>query len=435
MSPAEYGAASMLTVSALLLTTLFAAPLEQLVFRLAARGGVGATAQLRAVGIYIYVMLPVAMAVAAIVCALWLPPIFGIAGSIWAIEIAAVGFMATATYFALPLVRARQDLRKFAALSLTSITAIATGKILLVIVLDYGVTGWAVSDLAGGVATTVVAVALVRIPKGRVGREAVASATRFALPLIPHRAAFWSLSSLSRPALGVVSTLAQVGILSFGLNLASVANLVLAEINRAVLPHYSRETFPAPTRETARATRVQFVLAFAVPAALAGALAAVGPVIIDRAFWPAFAPAALLLVGQVAYGLYLLPMNYTVQTAGKTSLSSLASAVGAFVILIAILVFGSRFGAMGVAVATAVGFSLMAVMAFGLTRVLRLKIRWRDSLPPRWTWCVGIAGVCAGVAALLSTPQSPQAYGAGLIAVTTTITFAWLALREHRTDS
>ncbi len=143
--------------------------------------------------------------------------------------------------------------------------------------------------------------------------------------------------------------------MSFGLNLASVAILVLSESNRAVLPRYSCEVFPAPTRETFAPVAWQLIAAFLVPAIVGGAggVAAVGGFIFAEAYWPSFFLTGVLLVGQAAYGLYLIPMNYLTQTAGLPKFSSLASGSGAVLILVSILLLAPpRYGAEGVAYAT-----------------------------------------------------------------------------------
>lgn len=410
MSPTEYGAASILTASALLLVTIVAAPLEQLVFRAAARGGDDAPALIRVCGVYCYAVLPILVAVVAGVVAVLVPQLFGISGSIWGLELLAVGFLPAATYFALPLVRARQALRRFVWLALTSVVATAVSKFVLIVIWNLGVLGWAVSDLISAVASAAMAIAIVRLPQARIERRHVREALNFAIPLIPHRASFWALSSMSRPAMATVSTLAQVGLLSFGMNLAAVANMILAEINQAVLPRYSRETFPAPSFETRAAVRWQLVLAAAVPALVGAGLAAAGGWIFDEAYWPSFALTGILLVGQMAYGLYLIPMNYLVQAAGLPKFSALASVSGAVLILVGIFALGRQLGALGVAYATAVGFLVMAVVALLLTRALKLRIRW--SL---WRFCwpemsLSVAGLTCSVAALSSPTGSASGY-------------------------
>lgn len=435
MTPAQYGAAAILTTSTVVLVTIGAAPLEQLVFRASARGGDDAPALLRVAGTYCYVVMPLVLAVVAAGVALFLPELFGMNGTIWAIELLAVGFQPAASYFALPYVRARQDLRRFVWLALTSVVLIAVSKLALVVVWGLGVEGWAISDLVSAVLSAVLAVALVRRPRARITTAHIREVLSFSIPLIPHRASFWALASLSRPALAMVSSLAQVGLLSLGLSLASVANMVLAEINQAVLPHYSRETFPAPTDETRTLVRWQLVLTVTVPALVGGGVALAGRWFIAEPYWPAFALTGVLLCGQVAYGLYLIPMNYLVQAAGLPKFSAVASVAGAVVIMIGIFVAGRRFGAVGVAYATTTGFVVMALVGFILTRIFKLDIRWQA-----WSSClpemiIATASLVLSVASLSCPVGSAAASINAALCILFALSAYVMVLRRRTSDS
>ena len=248
MSPTEYGAASMLTAASMLLIAILAGPLDTLVLRTVPRGGEEAPGLLRVAGVYCYILLPVTAALVATGFALFVPTFLDVPGSLWAIEILAIGLNAAMTMFALPMVKARQDLPRFVWLAGSSIVFVAVSKLMLLVVWQLGVLGWVISDLISAVLSAAVAMALVRPPRARVTLDHVRAVARFAVPLIPHHALIWAIFSLSLPALASVSTLAQVGLLSISLSVASTASFALLEINRAVQPRYSRETFPAPTR-------------------------------------------------------------------------------------------------------------------------------------------------------------------------------------------
>lgn len=381
MEPAEYGAASMLTATAMLLTSVLAAPLIQMIVRAAARGDENGPALLRAAGVYCYLLLPVVIACVALVFAIFVRELLGVSGRIWAVELLAIGLQPAAGVFAMWVAQAREDLNRFTYLAAVSVIATALSKAVLVVILKMGLLGWVLSDLLSAILTALLAFYLVRLPRVRIQSDHLRYALTFTVPLIPHTAALWAVSSLSRPAMAAVSTLEQVGLLSFGLNLALVANLVLTEVNRAVLPRYSRESFRAPTRETLAPVAWQLIAAFAVPAFVGAGVTVTGRWLFAEAYWPSFTLTGILLVGQAAYGFYLIPMNYLTQTAGKPKFSALASGAGALLILVAILVVGKRFGGEGVAYATALGYLAMAVVALGITRAHKLAIAWR-------AWCV-----------------------------------------------
>lgn len=381
ISPIEYGAASMLSAAGGLLGAVFAAPLVQLIIRAAARGEDNGPALLRTAGTYCYYVMPIGIALLAGCVALFVPEMLGVAGYLWGIELLAIGFSPAASTFAMWVAQAREDLARFAWLSASSIAATATTKILFVIVFKMGVLGWVLSDLLSAAFSAVLAVCLVRLPQARVDLQQIGYALRFTLPLIPHSVSFWVLLYLSRPAMAAVSTLQQVGLLAFSLNIAQVAGLVLAETNRAALPRYSREVFRAPTRQTINLVRWQLIGAFAVPATVACGVALAGRWIVAEEYWPSFLLTGILLVGQAALGLYLIPMNYLTQTAGITKSSMFASGAGAAAILVGILLLGHDFGAIAIAYATAGGYVLMAMVAVALTFAHKLQIDWKIWLP------------------------------------------------------
>lgn len=378
MPPAEYGKASMLTASSLLLTTVLAQPLDSLVFRSAARNDDASPAMLRLTCLYCYAFIPSVGLLSAGTVALLIPDFLGVNGHIWAIELAAVGFLPAMTCFALPVVQATQDLRRFACLASTSIFFMAASKIALVIVWPLGVTGWVISDLISGIASASVALLLVRPMRAAITSTHVRSALRFAVPLVPHKASFWAIASLSRPVMAAVSTLTQVGLLSLGWNIASVANLVLSEINRASMPQYSRESFPAPSNATLVTVRVQLALALAVPAVVGSFVALLGQLVFPPSYWPAFAVVGILLIGQASYGLYLVPANYQVQTAGSTKPVAFASSAGAALMLVLLLMVGRSHGAIGAACAITIGFASMLLIALLLSHLLKLDVRWKS---------------------------------------------------------
>jgi O-antigen/teichoic acid export membrane protein len=402
MSPSDYGAASMLTATAVVLVAVMAAPLDALVIRMVPRRDDEAPGQLRVAGIYCYLLLPVACGLVAAGFALFVPKFLGVAGFIWAIEILAVGFQPAMIVFALPMVQASQELRKFIWLAGNSVLVLASSKLLLLLVWHLGVLGWVLSDLISAVLSAALAMALVRPPRARLTARHMRAVAHFAVPLIPHKASAWAITSLSRPALAMVSTLAQVGLLSLGLNIAITVTLVMTEINRAVQPRYSRETFPAPTAHTYTPVKWQLVLALAVPAAVGAALALVGQWVFPAAYWPSFALTGVLLIGQAAYGVYPIAINYLVLSAGLPHYTGFATGTGALVILGSIFIFGHAYGAVGVAYATTAGYIAMAAVAVLLTRLTKLEIRWRAWAVSWPELAVSTAALACSVAALAS---------------------------------
>jgi O-antigen/teichoic acid export membrane protein len=355
--------------------------------------------------------LPAFAAAIAAVFACFIPEFLDVSGRIWALEIVAIGFQPAMTVFALPVVQSRQDLRKFVWLAGSSVTVLAISKIVFVVICQLSVVGWVIGDVVTAAVSAILAMTLVRPPKARITTQHIRTVANFAIPLIPHKASYWAITSLSRPALATVSTLTQVGLLSLGLNIASTVSLAVAEINRAVQRRYSLETFPAPTSNTFSPVRWQIMLALSLPAAVGAALALAGRWIFAEPYWAAFALTGVLLVGQAAYGLYPIAVNYLVLTAGMPRYTAIATGSGAIIILSAIFVVGREYGASGVAYATALGYIAMAAVAVLLTRFTKLDISWRA-----WATCwpeitASFVALGCSVAALLCSANS---------------TFAWL---------
>ena len=432
LSPADFGAASMLTAASLLFTTVTAAPLESLVFRAAAQRNEDSSAILRVTGIYCYAVVPAVIGLFAAGVGLFVPRFLGISGTVWCIELLAVALQPAITYFALPVVQARQNLVTFGWLASVSILVSAGSKVALLLIWQQGVLGWVISDLISAAVSAVLAVALVRPPRAAVTRQQVRHVINFAAPLIPHRASIWAISSLSRPALAVVSSLTQVGLLSLGLNLASVANLLLSEINRAVLPHYSRESFPAPTTETAKIVELQLLLAFAIPGFIGSAIALTGQWIFPAAYWPAFALTGVLLIAQASYGVYLVPTNYLVQTAGVTRPVGLASGLGAVIILLGLFAVGRSYGAVGAAWATTAGFLTMTIIASASAKVLKLNVAWKTFFGCWPQTSLAFAAFACAVVALWFPAGSTDARVAAVVSIAITLVALLAARRRLR---
>lgn len=407
LSPSEYGAASTLVASSLLITTICAASFEQLVVRLRTRHDEDVAPELSIIRWILFAILPPVLAMLGAYITIFVPVFLGISGIAWGMEIASAGFVAVTTYYALPFLQARYQLSRYVLLTGVAIAVTLITKLAFVVILRWGVEGWALSDLIAGIVMAALGIALTWSRWARFSRHDIRKVLSFVLPLIPHRASFWAITSLSRPALASVSNLTQVGLLSVGLNVASVANLVLAEANRAALPTYSREKLPGPLSLTQTPARLQVLGSLVVPGVVGAALSLVGGWIFPSSYWASFPIAGVLLVGQIAYGMYIVPMNYLVQSAGVTRLSWLASLPAALLIFLCTLAWGGIGGAPLVAWSTVAGFTLMLATAVILTSVAKLRINW-ISIVSEWpSFALGFACAIAGIASTQFPVASP----------------------------
>ena len=320
MPVSDYGAASTLSAAAVLVTSLMAAPLTQLIVRAAARNDHDGPSHLRVIAIYCYMCRP--------------PP------SGWPQRPLHCSFRRRSAC-RVRCGRSRSPRSDFSQQpSISRCGWLARGRTF--------VCSSALTDFAfrhGSFQTR-----LGRIPatrRTRVGHPDLLSAILSALMAVfgaaaphprefatcsvrhtfhtavgSHTASLWALTALSRPAMAAVSTLQQVGLLSFGLNLATLAGPILAEFNAATLPRYAREVFRAPTHETLVPVRLQLIAALAVPAIVGSGVAIAGRFIFAPEYWLSFQLDRRAPHRTSAYGLYLIPMNYLTQTAGLTKFSS-----------------------------------------------------------------------------------------------------------------
>ena len=409
MTPNEYGAVSVVVAGGALFGIVLGSSLESAVFRSVARISRSSAATLRITALYLYLILPAAAGILALVLYLLDSSLLSVDTRIWAIEILACGLMPAVSFYVLPALRASNDLRRFVVVSSVSVFALFLGKIVFVIFLGQGLFGWVVSDLLAACLSYLVGFLLVRPAPARVSGRKLRRLVAFALPLVPHRVAFWALSSLSRPAMTIVLPLSLIGIYSLAFNFASIAAMILVELNRSFLAEYSRETFPAPSSVSQRVARIQILCAFLAPAAVGAGVAIAAPIVMGEEFLASLPLIALLLTAQTAYGIYLIPVNYMVQSAGLSGWSWISSTLGAILILFCTIMFGTTTGVFGVALITMLGYLAMAVSAFTIARLQALDIRWSALSLPVSSAVLAILATFISFIALMGESQSLRA--------------------------
>jgi O-antigen/teichoic acid export membrane protein len=425
LSTETYALVSVVVVVGTLWSLVLGSAFESAVFRWAARVTTESTGILRVSAIYLYWVLPLAGFASAIV--LWFlrdSTFLRVPNSIWALEILAMSLMPASSYFALSVARARDDVVKYVSLALPAILLLAGSKVIFVLTMNLGLFGWVLSDLVAYGSMYFIALLSTKVPKRGVTAGASQKLIRFSLPLLPQRFAFWSLTSMGRPLLIFLLPLSAVGLYSMAFNLALVASIVLGEINRAVLVSYSKESFPAPTLETLGVGTWQMLLAFVVPAVSMAGIAIGAPLLVGDAYHAGLPLIPYLMVGIVAYGLYLVPMNYLVQTGGVTVWSWTATTVAAIVTLVGILIFTPLWGLHGASFAQTLGYLAMMLSAFGLTRWSRLAITYQLLIPRVLALNFALVGFLMAAVALIF-------YNTGFRLLLGVIGFIFAALAVH----
>lgn len=433
MTQAEFGSITLMIAAGGLAAVVFGAAAETTVFRAAAvshwsgRDPAGILLICRR---YLFLGAPaLGLLLAGVVLLVeWEP--MSIPSRAVACEIAAVALNTGVIGFALAFLRARERLGAFAVLSVATILATVVGRWIFVVTWGGGVLGWAAADLLAAVLPYVLAIPLLRLPAASVLAGQVHETLAFTLPLVPHRLAFWSLVSLDRLALGAVASLPVVGVYGLASNLALVSMMVIGEINRAFLVEYAGTTFPAPTTRLERFVHIQAVLALAVPAAACGAVALLAVPVFGTEYGGIREIFALMGVGQLLYGLYLIPSNLLIQGAGYSGINWIGSSAGALVALVGAVAVGGRFGGVAVAACTAFGYLLMLAIVLMLIRWRALEVTWQRCCPRGSSvrLLLGVT-VCAGFGA--PWLPEPSLYVAGVVSVLAGALACSLAVRTE----
>ncbi|VEG52322.1 polysaccharide biosynthesis protein [Mycolicibacterium aurum] len=435
MSVEQFGTASLLLVGNLLLVVVFGAGTDQAVLHATARESEDPSRRgvLRAARIWLLCVVPSGALVLAALVWFTNPSFLGVDGRLWAIEVAAAGLGAFAIAYAAPRLRVQRRIQAYAVLTGVTVVATVGSRILLVVGLHLGPTGWALSDLITACVTIFTAAAILGRRDLTEARATVRSLARFALPLLPSALSLWAMTSLNRPLAALVLSLEAVGLLSAAASAAGAAILLCVELNRALQPEYAREGFPAPMPNSAAAMRIQL---------WAGVVAAVLTCLLTPLFVQVVLPApfasimptlAILSLSTVAWTLWAIANNITILTARNTRWSWLGTFSGAAVLAAGTLPLGSALGIEGVAIASVAAYGTMAAVALVTLRALRLDVSLpKGGLNITWAVPAGLA-LSLAVLPLVFRAHFPLWIAATGAAVLICI-FQGLQLRHDRAD-
>lgn len=438
MSAEEYGIVSILTAAGALLPTLLGSAVEQGVFRATVRSDQNQdTSQrnvLSAAWWWLAALGPAICFLAAGLLLLYGESILQVPASLWAIEIAAAGLNLLPFGFAMPTLRARQRLARFAVVAATSILVGLISKIVLVVALGGGALGWVITDLITAGATLIASLFLVHPPRYGRARSGAASLARYAGPLIPHTLSFWAFSSLSRPLMALVMPLADVGTYSVALNAASVGLLVLNEINRAATVSYAADQAPALSPRTLGLMRVQLWSGVGVTVLTCSLAPAFATYIIPSTYEGVVQILAILSLQPLLWSVYVLPINVLTQTVGNTTWNWTASVSATLVMAAGTIVLGSVSGATGAAVAGVLGYGVMALAAHILIRLESVRIQWRAA-GLGWPFALGGGTIAVSVVAITYLDSSVLLRSVVVGAAWIALGFVGYAIRSSRRNA
>ena len=250
----------------------------------------------------------------------------------------------------------------FAGLSLLSLSLTISFNLLLVWRLRWGVRGTYAATLIASATSAVVGLWVTRRDyRWQWDGQLIRSLLRFGVPLVPASLCLWGLALLDRLFLVRFTSLAEVGLYSTANRLSSALAFGVAAFQMAWAPFaFSISTQPDSGKVYAR-TLSYYVAIGGLTVVGLGLFAREALWILTPASYHAAAVAvAPLAIGVLAYGAFSL-VAIGVNLANKTKQVSITLAIATGLNLLLCVALIPRFGMMGAAIATALGWVAAAV--------------------------------------------------------------------------
>ena len=288
----------------------------------------------------------------------------------WILLAVAVAAMTVLVQIRLGQWQVRKSARHYGALQISHSLLNMLLSLWLVIVLTQGVEGRLLAQTASVVVAALVALLLLKrdgllrffVWKPEYLKEALA----FGVPLIPHVAGLFLLSSVDRIVINTELGLAEAGIYMVAVQLASAMAIVFDSVNNAYVPwlfERLNRNQPHEMRQIVRFTYAWFALVLCIAAMVFLG----GPLLITMIAGSQYARAGevigWLALGQAFGGMYLMVTNYIFYSK-RTGLLSIATLMSG-ALNITLLVFLIRLiGLPG------------AAMAYCITMAVRFLLTW-----------------------------------------------------------
>jgi O-antigen/teichoic acid export membrane protein len=245
-----------------------------------------------------------------------------------------------------------------------SLGAVVAGALSVSLVLwtDAGVNGVLIGTLAGSAIAAIygLVVALGHVTGGLSRRE-LRTMLAFGLPLIPAVAALWGLSFMDRLMLSRLGSLSEVGEYAVAARFSMVVMFAITAFSLAFSPFIlSIYAEDKPLEKQVRARTLTYLaVALSSLSLVLGLFAREAITIIAPAFGQAHEMVGILCIGVTLFGLSSVTMTGItfVRRAGLLAAYSLGAAVVNFGLNVALI---PPLGGAGAAIATAVGYGLLA---------------------------------------------------------------------------
>lgn len=333
------------------------------------------------------IVFPLATALVLGLAAMMVGGFVDLTGEQIALALLASAAQTASTVVPTAVARAREDLRRYVWLSLTSTIPTVATSILFVVVLDLGVTGWVAAIAIGQTISLGFAFAIVPWKRSKFDWPLVRMGITFGLPTVPHQAAAWALNLADRLVLAGIVSSAALGVYSLGANLAIPVMVAVMSLGQSMMPSWSR----AGSGEIS-SVRLERLVAgqVAAIAVIAGAVGLMASPLVALMSPPSFAAAAEV-VGWIALGygflgLYYIPAGCINLATGRNRLIWLGSTIGAGVNIVLLFVIVPSGGIRAAAIASAVGYAVLLLCTSAYWLVVRgdstIRIPWRSVIPP-----------------------------------------------------
>jgi O-antigen/teichoic acid export membrane protein len=268
----------------------------------------------------------------------------------------------------------RVRLLAFNYLATTLLAAIITTALAVVGVLALGwhVNGIFLATVIGNGVAAAYGVTVVRKSlAGRFSRSHLRRMLAFGLPLVPATLASWALALVDRIILARLGSLAQVGEYAIANRLASLLTIGMTAFLFALTPFLFATYSEDPAQEKAARGRTLTYLTFVL--ALTGLVLTLFSreilTVIAPRFESAYKAVGPLMLGMLAYGLVAL-LATGILLARSTGRGALLTVLAAGINIGLNFALIPPFGIVGAAVATAVGYSFLAIAYYLLSQHL-----------------------------------------------------------------
>ena len=306
--------------------------------------------------------------------------LFGTQDAADLVRASGVALWATVNYEQLTaLFRVEERSVAFVSASLANVFLTIGLTLLLVVVLEKGPLGVIVGNFSG---TLIVYLALLGYRRDQLGlqfdRGLLREMNRFGLPLVPTALFLWTTNFSDRFFLVWLADVAEAGLYSVGVRVASAMVLLLTAFRMAW------PAFAYSIRDEREARRTYaFVLTYltVVTAWVALGLTLLSPWLVDLLAAAQFAESSRvvgpLAFSTVAYAAYVV-VAIGVGRARRTTFNWVVTGAGAVVNLVLNLALIPSYGMMGAAIATVAAYTTMAIaMAWWSQRIYPVPYQWR----------------------------------------------------------